>query len=88
MRKMNGLKNSNAHSIFRNSSQNSFMINCSTFDENSEILWHMAHSEKTEKHSTFTPAQGPLPVLLPHRVGAKTFTIGEFLTFKMTPLSE
>jgi hypothetical protein len=39
-----------------------------------------AHSEKTEKHSTFTPAQGPLPVLLPHRVGAKTFTIGEFLT--------
>jgi hypothetical protein len=64
------------------------MINCSTFDENSEILWHMAHSEKTEKYSTFTPAQGPLPVLLPHRVGAKTFTIGEFLTFKMTPLSE
>ena len=58
MRKMNGLKNSNAHSIFRNSSQNSFMINCSTFDENSEILWHMAHSEKDGKAFNFHSGAG------------------------------
>jgi hypothetical protein len=36
---------------------------------------------KDGKAFSFHSGAGAVPVLLPHRVGAKTFTIGEFLTF-------